>query len=151
MGKFILKVCPNSAVKTMLVYEYTCWYNSESCWHNLCVNPAGLFSYIFPVYKLRWIKPAFRLTKRYLVYCWATKLASVKSAHAASWKAWQWYMKRGGNQPQSRKKEPISRFKLFLHRGINTVPKFLWMCNTDCMLSTCTALIVHAICEGLHL
>ena len=27
--KIILKVCFNSAVKNVLVYEYTCWYNSE--------------------------------------------------------------------------------------------------------------------------
>ena len=105
-----------------------CWYMNthvgtirKSCLHNLYVNPAGMFNYIFPVYKLRWMKPAIRLTKRYLVYCWVTKLTSVKIN------------------------------KNVLHRGINTLPKFLWMCNTDYMHSICTFLIEHAICEGLHL
>ena len=54
--------------------------NLKSCWYNLCVNPADLFNDIFPIYKVRRIETAaFRLTKRYLVYCWATESATVKT------------------------------------------------------------------------
>ena len=51
----------------------------KSCWYNLYINLANLFNDIFPVCKVRWIKLAFRLTKIYLVYGWATKSASVKT------------------------------------------------------------------------
>ena len=37
-----------------------------------------------------------------------------------------------------KKEEHIGQFKLFLHRGIDTMHKFLWMCN------------VKWICEGLY-
>ena len=47
------------------------------------------------------------------------------------------------------KEENIGRFKLFLHRGINSVHKFLCTCNTVCMHITCTVVTVHGIFEGL--
>ena len=44
----------------------------------------------------------------------------------------------------------ICRFKLFLHMGINTVPKFLCMCNAVCMHIACVVIMMHTICEGLR-
>ena len=43
----------------------------------------------------------------------------------------------------------IGRFKLFLHRGINTVHKLLCTHNAVCVHVTFTVVSVHAICEGL--
>ena len=44
------------------------------------------------------------------------------------------------------------RFKLFLYRGINTMHKFLCMCNAICMHVKCTVIpFVHAISEGLYI
>ena len=44
----------------------------------------------------------------------------------------------------------IGRFKLFFHRGINTVRnQFSCTRNTVCVHVTCTVIIVHIICEGL--
>ena len=45
----------------------------------------------------------------------------------------------------------ILRFKLFLHRGINTVDKSSCTRNPVCMNIRCTVVIMHAICEGLML
>ena len=68
---------------------------------------------------------------------WATKLASVKQTHKIS------TVQRGSEHDnavikrrrqqstgQKRKDKHIERFKLFLNRGINTLHKFLCMCNS---------------------
>ena len=46
-----------------------------------------------------------------------------------------------------KKKEHTGRFKLFLHRGINNVHKFLCTCNAVCLRITCMVVTVCAICE----
>ena len=46
------------------------------CWYNFYVSLANLFSDIFPICKVRWMETR---SKRYLVYGWATKSASVKT------------------------------------------------------------------------
>ena len=43
----------------------------------------------------------------------------------------------------------ISRFKLFLHRGIKKVHEFSCMSNVVCVHVTYTVATVHVICEGL--
>ena len=52
---------------------------------------------------------------------------------------------------KKKKKEHIGRFKLFLHRGINTLHEFSCTCNAVCVHVTCTVVTVHAICEGLEI
>ena len=85
-------------------------------------------------------KPAFRLTKRYLVYGWSTKSASVetnkqKNQHSEVAGTRMWWTRGGSNQAQGRKKEEhMGRFKLFLYRGINIVHNF----HTCVTLFACT-------------
>ena len=56
----------------------------------------------------------------------------------------------GMRQPSTgEKKEQIGKFKLFLHRGIDTVHKFACACNAFCVHVTYTIVTVHAIYEGL--
>ena len=61
----------------------------------LHINTADLFNDVFPICKVRWWETSFRVTKKYLVHCWASKLASVKKKQkaqcsAARERAWQY-------------------------------------------------------------
>ena len=58
-----------------------------------------------------------------------------KNQHSAAWlQAWQ-HDEQGEEAIKhwAGKKEEICKFKLFLHRGINIMHKFLCPCNTVCM------------------
>ena len=76
-------------------------------------------------------RPAFRLTKRYLTYGWATKLTFIKTNKKISTvqqsSKHDNTMNKRRRQPsteEKKKEEHTGRFKLFLHREINTVHKF---------------------------
>ena len=57
----------------------------------------------------------------------------------------------GGKQVQGKtKEEQIGRFKLFLHRGINGIHKFLHTFNAVCVHVTYAVETMHAICKDLH-
>ena len=103
-NKIILKGCFNSSVENIFIQSIFSLYMWEpnltnivtmtqfslntyvdiilkSCWYNFCINPTELFNDIFPVSRVRWMKPAFSLTNglRYLVYGWNTKSVSIKT------------------------------------------------------------------------
>ena len=94
------------------------------------------------------------LTKRLLVYGWATKLASVKQTKKIS------AARERARQHDEREEEAtkhraekrdghIGRFKSFLQRGVNTLHEFSCTRNAVCEHVTYTVVTVHAICEGL--
>ena len=79
----------------------------------------------------------FRLPPRVQKSAQSSKVASMKTC---------W------NTAQGRKKRRtywLNRFKLFLHRGINT--RHNNWCNAVCMHVTYTIVTIHAICEGLEI
>ena len=134
-----------------------CYNSSQSytiCWCNSEIQQICSIFFLFA--KLDEWRPAFRLTKRYLIYGWATKLTSIKTNKKIS------TVQQGSKhdntvnkrrrQPsteEKKKEEHTGRFKLFLHTEINTVHKFLCACNTFCTHITCTIVTVHVICESL--
>ena len=61
----------------------------------------------------------------------------------------QWTRGGDNQDPGTKKDKHIDRLKVFLHREINTVHKFLCADNVIYMHVTCTAVTMHAICEGL--
>ena len=136
----------NIFTKNILMCKYICWYNPET--KQIYKETQRTCSMIFPssAEQDQW-KPAFRLKKRYLVYSWATKSASVKankkiSAVQGGSNMTTWWT-RGDNQEQGWKKERICRFKLFSHRGINAVHKFSCKYNADCVHATCKGLLLN--------
>ena len=47
--------------------------------------------------------------------------------------------------------EHIGRFRLILHRGINTLHEFWWTWSTVCVQVASTVVTMHTICEGRFL
>ena len=71
----------NNIYSTEIIFQiYSVGIITKSGWYNLYINSEDLLSNIIflSVKQDEW-KPAFRLTKRYLVYGWATKSVSVKT------------------------------------------------------------------------
>ena len=106
-----------SSLRAVLTLQWKiCGYANTSvgiilklCWYNLFINPTDLFQDIFPISNDKW-EPVFRLTKRYVVYGWATKLANVKTnentnqLRAAREQAWQHHEQEEATKQRAEKR-----------------------------------------------
>ena len=96
-----------------------------------------------------------QLTKRCLVYGWATKVAATKTnkkistAQEGTEDDNTVNKRRGQPSTGQKKRQTHWQIKLFLHRGINTLLKFSCTSNTICVHVTCMVLTIHGICGGL--
>ena len=83
-----------------------------TCWYKLYVSPAILlFNDIFSVFKVRWMKISVSMVT-------------------------QWTRGRGNKYRTEKEDEHFGRFKLFLHREINTVHEFSCKQNSVCAVVT---------------
>ena len=85
------------------------------------------------------MKPAFRLTRKCLVYGWVVKLASIKtSKKIRAVKLGTKHDNKERRSTEQKRNTNTGRFKLFLYRGINTMHKFLCTHNAVCVHVTYT-------------
>ena len=96
--------------------------------------------------EMEW-KPAFRLTKRCLVY--PKNKQTKKSTQCSVGGSMTTRSTRGSNEGLGRKKRRTHWQIQIISRGSNNVPEFWCTRNAVCVHVTYTVVTVHVICEGL--
>ena len=140
--------------------EYICSKILKSCWYNLylILKPSGpVQQYFFHLWSkmngnqlLDWLRDIWFMGGLQISFCKnkQTNKQTKKSVQPNEvGNMTTWWTREAGNQAQGRKIH--WQIKIFLHRGINTLHKFLCTYNSICVHVTCAVVSMHTICGGL--